>query len=157
MIPLSTASKQDWRTPRYVYEYACLRWGDRLIDMASDGTDSLCPRCVVGADPSAPPPVEQWLARWWCNPPWRYTARWVSRALWAAGMGRAGVLLLRADPSTRYFAELATRGRIVLLTPRVAYGGADGRSPPCGSMLVSIGDTAGIELVRLDPPCEATP
>jgi hypothetical protein len=160
MIPLSTTSDQGWQTPEHVYDYARSRWGAHEIDMCAAGaTISLC-QAFVGPEGRTiyePPPIERWLDCWWCNPPWGATKQWTRRAIEALHHGRSGTLLVRADLSTEWAYELYLRGRIVVLTPRVAYvTGGRASSAPCGSMLVRLepglltSADKGVQIVRLE-------
>jgi hypothetical protein len=160
MLPLSTRSKQDWRTPQYVLEYARNRFGHLSIDMAATKENAVVPEWCEGEDEKKPPHFSLWKQDFWCNPPFAQSKIWVTAALLAAEKGRTGTLLLRADLGAEYSLRLYEAGAvIVVLTPRVAYESSEKEltSPSFASMLVRTyrpfyRGSGKIEIVKLQPP-----
>src|SRR3990167_10884574 len=75
-----------------------------------------------------------WKDKTFVNPPYSDPLPWVRRAIYENLRGKTIVLLLRADTSTRAFAELQNHGAIFLwINGRLKFG--TGKSAPFPSML----------------------
>lgn len=119
--------KDDWRTPASVYEPLDQEFGFDL-DAACTSMNRLAPRghqIDLGQDglvlPWGPGPT-------WCNPPYSGVRPWVEKAAAEAHRAQAIVLLIPADPSTRWWARfIADRAdEVRFIRHRVRFQTPDG-------------------------------
>jgi phage N-6-adenine-methyltransferase len=141
-LPLSTVSKQDWCTPRWIFEAVQARLGVTFgLDVAASAQNTLCERYYDGAAMSDGL-VNSWAygSFWaWCNPPYRRIMPWVEKALTETLEHEvSSVLLLPARLETTWYAKAAPYVLTHVITPRLAFEGGDGTAPPHGSMLLIV-------------------
>jgi phage N-6-adenine-methyltransferase len=125
------ATKDDWRTPRRVFQ----AWNSRFwfdVDCAADRDNALC----AGFMAKQPSPDEGYegnalLDTWrpgksfWMNPPFSEAAKFARVAIRNAELARAVVVLVPSATDTRYWMSLAnsatevwmSRGRIKFVNP----------------------------------------
>lgn len=140
-LPLSTVSKQDWRTPRWFFEAVQARLGVTFgLDVAASAANTLCGSCFydghLGNGLLSPWTNDAWN---WCNPPYRHILPWVEKALMECHEhGASSVVLLPARLEARWYTAAAPYVKTQVVTPRLAFEGGDGTSPPHGSMLLIV-------------------
>lgn len=141
VIPLSTESKQDWRTPKWFFMDVQNYLGVRFeLDVAASADNALCPRFFDGTLPERDGLVAHWDAREvWCNPPYKDITPWVEKAVYESLQRRtSSVLLLPARLETNWYRSIAPLAWTKIITPRLPFEGGSGNSPPHGSMLLII-------------------
>lgn len=134
-IPLSVQSKQDWQTPRWLFKRLAERYPFTL-DAAATAENALCPKwCVEGTE------FDGLKAPWdlftYCNPPYKSIKPWVDKAAYEADeRGVTSVLLLPARLETSWYFLYHRFAMTEIITPRLAFEGGEGTSPPHGSLLL---------------------
>lgn len=125
--------RDEWRTPRWLFEWAVWRWGPFDIDLAASERNALCATYLT-RELDALSPECCWHARarlGWCNPPYSDVRPWIERAIAEAEVyGFASTWLIPAFRGDVYHAELTQRyaTEIVLIAPRVAFLRPDGQA-----------------------------
>jgi len=108
MIPLSTKSRQTWRTPERFYDYCAFRFGPFTLDAAADKHNTKCERFYGEADNGL---EQSWAGhKVWCNPPYARGSAdaWLAKALRELKEnGTESCVLLPANTSAKWFHEIA--------------------------------------------------
>lgn len=92
-------SRQDWRTPRDLFDQLDAEFGFTL-DAAASANNALCDRFYTAEDDAL---VQPWEGTVFCNPPYVRIAPWVEKAATAARQGATVVLLIPASTGTAYW------------------------------------------------------
>lgn len=126
--------RDEWRTPAWLYAWAVERFGPFDFDLAASDANALCDRYFTRREDSL---RQGWCAhasRAWCNPPYSDVRPWIEKAIDEAQSGLASTWLIPAFRGDVYHAEHTQRyaAEIVLISPRVAFIGADGK-PKAGN------------------------
>lgn len=152
MIPISTVSKQDRRTPMWLRRRLCLDSYD--LDAAANGSNHVCP---VWFGPGGV--EEDALSADWgkyrhifCNPPYQRKTKdypgiggWLAKGKEAAERGSYVVFLLPANTGTNWFHDYVPFAITELLAPRIAFETSEGvptNSPPHASMFMRFSPSA---------------
>lgn len=146
MIPLSTKSRQDYRTPQWLWRVLDDKFRPTL-DAAADASNTLCRRWFGPGSDTPDALIAEWRSkRIFCNPPYANTRggirAWLDRghAGIQSGVAELVVFLLPANTTgTHWFRLYAPQSRVIFLSPRVAFEDRYGRkvpSPPHASMLL---------------------
>jgi len=124
-------------TPKELFGWIEGQCGSFEQDVAATKKNALCPYWI---DRETDGLTTDWMNRWFCNPPYSNIEDWIAQAGAQAAAGRTGVMLVRSDTSTIWWAsafDMATQ--IVFLRPRVRYfspAGLQLGSPNFGSALI---------------------
>ena len=79
-----------------------------------------------------------WLGSVWCNPPYSKPAPWVAKCEAHARTGASVLLLLKVDPSTKWFAGIWRADVRVFFSSRLKFEGyGEGRAAPFPSVLAT--------------------
>ena len=102
-----TASRDLWRTPRFVFDYYDKRF-NFWCDLAASESNTFCDEYYSEQDHSAFEAKKTDFAmggNTWCNPPYSDIGPWVDLCVrLSRETGRVFVMLLPADTSVRWFA-----------------------------------------------------
>jgi hypothetical protein len=102
-----------------------------LMGMYDDWFDP----CPLNPNPSIDGLGIDWKDKTYVNPPYSNIRPWVTKAISEAKKGNRIVMLLPADVSTKYFADLMTAGaHVAFFHGRLKFSSY--KSPAWGSMLV---------------------
>lgn len=128
----------NWRTPRYVFDWLARRYAFE-VDLAASRENALCAAWLTPADDAL---GVDWHAHWlvgWCNPPYSDPAPWLAKAREEACSGFTTVLLVPTPNGERHFGahvfDVATE--VIFITGRLAFLGADGE-PVAGNRAGSV-------------------
>lgn len=146
-------SFQAWRTPDSIFEALNLELGPFGLDAAADADNT---RCLLYLDESRDALCD--TTRWstgspdgtvWCNPPYRKVMAWLKRARLAVAMGecRRVVLLLNAEPGTKWFNLAVLEHEVQLFAGRVKFDlppGMKNQRRPAKSQCVVIVEKDGL-------------
>lgn len=121
----------EWRTPLDLYRVLDDEFGFEL-DAACSTENLLAPRGLC-RDRAANGLVEAWMRRTWCNPPYSNVRPWLIKARVEADRGNTSVLLIPADPSTRWWRDLVARyaSEVRFLVGRPKFRRPDGSRHDC--------------------------
>lgn len=131
----------DWRTPPWLYRWACDRWGTPAVDLAASEANHLAPLWYGRGSPFGEDGLraDVGMELAWCNPPFSDIGPWVELC-----SRRPSIMLLPANRTEQPWWGLAVAcaTEIVWLRPRVAYIdplGAGRSSPAFASVLLLFG------------------
>ena len=138
MVPQSTTSKQDWRTPLWVFEgFDSL---DLTLDVAADRENKLY---NIFFDEESDALKQEWKRNFWCNPPYRYAGKFLEYGIMQANLyGLTGVFLLRVPSiGCNWWLKTAPFCLTVPISPRIHF--VDPQNPekdtaPHGSMFMIV-------------------
>jgi site-specific DNA-methyltransferase (adenine-specific) len=131
-----TSSRDDWETPRAMFDALNARYGFTL-DPASTDENAKCARHYTAADDGL---AQDWAGEVvWLNPPYgRNIAAWMRKASAEAARGAQIVALVPARTDTAWFHDyVKPYARVEFLRGRVKFerGGVAGTAAPFPSML----------------------
>lgn len=136
-----SSSRDDWETPRDLFDRVDSIWHFELDAASSDG-NALCELHYTKEQDGL---KQEWGGlRVWCNPPYgRKIGKWVEKA-WRESRenGAIVVMLLPARTDTRWFHDYCSKAdEIALLKGRLRFtlNGIRQNSAPFPSMLVRFG------------------
>lgn len=153
---ITTGGKQDWQTPRWLFDHLADVWPFAL-DAASTHENSLLPWHYTEYEdglrlPWAPTTPEAFraiggpcLSGWtFCNPPFKQLALWTQKARAEQLAGCYSVLLAPSlGTCSAWYKAVEDYCHTWLVRPRIAYVGP-GSNPNGQTMLLEFGpDTAG--------------
>jgi len=126
------ASRQDYRTPAYLFSEITARFGPFDIDLAASEGNALC---VDYFDAEADALTQEWRGRCWCNPPYKDIAPWIYKAVHSVHVSKSSrrvVMLLPARLGTDWFKWASMWGVIHRISGRVKFELETGpvKSPP---------------------------
>lgn len=141
--------KNDKRTPWWFFEQCQARYGRFLVDVAAHQENHLCRVWLGPGSPSgedALDTAQRWGPSNWCNPPYGPVGtipKWIQRTRYERDVfGARTLMLLPADTSTVWFADVERYEQIELVRFRLAFTASDGstkgNSAKFGSVLVHI-------------------
>lgn len=105
-----SSAKQDWRTPRWLFDrlHAEFRF---TLDAAANEENALCERYFTETDDAL---SHAWTGRFFLNPPYgRGVGQWVRYAweqVYVHGHADIGVVLIASRTDTRFWHQYALRG-----------------------------------------------
>ena len=70
-------SRQDWRTPPWLFKLLNEKFGFFMLDAAATGDNSLC---NVFLDKEFDGLVQNWMDPTFCNPPFKNFGHWMEKA-----------------------------------------------------------------------------
>lgn len=155
-------SGQNWRTPKYLFDWCVEMFGPFDIDAAADDDNHLCSEYWTPKDNAL---KQDWNDKLiFCNPPFNKARYFAAKARNASVKSNARIcMVLPAATSSWYFHDVMDRDAAdcYLIIPRVRFvdpGGNDRQSPPGGVMVMSFHPEASgkILAVRLTPDGRAT-
>ena len=144
--------RDEWRTPRYIFDYMHRRLGFE-IDLAATPGNALCDRFFTAEDDGL---AHSWRSRarvGWCNPPYSRsrTPAFMQHAIDEARAGFTTCLLIPACNGMTVWRDLVfgVASEVIEICGRITYIRPDGgaaASPQFGSSLViyrghDLGDT----------------
>lgn len=138
-------SFQEWRTPHEVFSTLNAAFGPFGLDAAADEQNAKC-LSYLGEKENALSLDTKWLSATgnvWCNPPYRKVLDWVERADVAVQRDECArvVLLLNAEPGTKWFNRAVLNHEVQLFQGRVKFDlppGMTNRRRPAKSQCVVI-------------------
>lgn len=127
--------RDEWRTPAWLYAWAVARFGPFDFDLAASDDNALCDRYFTIRDDALTRSWRAVASRAWCNPPYSDVRPWIEKAIDESQSGVASTWLIPAFRGDVYHAECTQHyaSAIVLISPRVAFIGADGK-PKAGNV-----------------------
>lgn len=159
---LFSSAKQDWTTPRWLFDQLDAEFHFTL-DAAASPENALCPHYYTEADDALRQP---WTGRVWINPPYgRATGQWVRKAfesVYGAGKGPQTtwadcvVMLVAARTDTAWWHDYAMRGsEIRLIRGRLKFGESPNSAPfPSAILVFTPGGNGPTTIQSLCPPRE---
>jgi len=132
-----TSKKQDWRTPKEVFDFLNRRFNFTL-DACADSNNALCKNYYSKEDSCL---SHGWSGAVFMNPPYgREIIRFTRKAILEHISGcKKIVCLLPARTDTKWFYEIAAHAEeIVFLSGRLRF--SEGGSAPFPSVIVILGD-----------------
>lgn len=117
MVPQSVGSKQNWRTPSWIFK----GMNDVIpftLDAAADKDNALVKDHYF--DTGSDALRQQWHGNVWCNPPYRIAGRFVAHGLQQVKQFGSTVVFLLRIPSigANWYVNAAPQALTVLITPR---------------------------------------
>ena len=131
---LFTSDRDDWETPKKVYDLYNRRYHFKL-DAAASAHNT---KAEFYFDKEIDSFTQDWYKykTVWLNPPYgRGVLQWVRKAYIEAMNGALVVMLLAARTDTKWFHEYCVKGEIHFIRGRLKFGGAKDAAP-FPSMLV---------------------
>lgn len=112
-------SFQCWRTPRLLGKNLVEEYGLEC-DIAADENNALCP---IFVDEETNGLSLEWTVPIWCNPPYRYTKRWLNKAYEEVDSGRCplAVFLVPASIGVDWFKVAYSRCFIWVFDERIKF------------------------------------
>jgi len=108
-------SRDDWRTPRWLFDVLDAEY-HFAIDVAADDHNALCDEYYARADWAQ---TLRWDKTWWCNPPYSIKESFIAAAERSAA---GGVLLLPASTDTLWWhGTYVVATHVALLRGRVQF------------------------------------
>lgn len=115
-----TKESDNWKTPKWLMRHFGRHY-DPCPSIIEPGIDGL---------------IDGWYSPAYCNPPYSQPGKWVDKALEQQKKGVDIVMLLRVDPSTRWYKKLVEAGaHFFYCNERLKFSESKG-SPNFASMLV---------------------
>lgn len=132
-----SSNRQDWATPRAVFQYLDERYGPLDLDAAASQENTKCARFWTEADDALTKP---WTGRVFCNPPYKFAADFIQHGIREVQAGRAEVIvfLVPARPCSVWWREAYEHADEVLaLSGRITFDGASAPAsfPSCAIVL----------------------
>lgn len=141
-------SRDEWRTPAWLFRLAEDRFGPYVLDVAANGENSLCGRFYSLEDDGV---SQEWVDGTWCNPPYSNITPWVNRAIEQSV--RTTLLIPTPNGESRDLKVLTTSSEIVFFQERIAFinpdTGVAQKGNPRGSVLVHFDDATKCGSPRL--------
>jgi phage N-6-adenine-methyltransferase len=118
--PWLPMSKQDWKTPKWLFEALSGTFGPFVLDAAASKANALCSEFF---DEETNGLLQPWGAGpTWVNPPFNSMDKWVDKAIEEAHEGAKAVMLGPANVSTRWFHRALSSGATILIPDlRIAF------------------------------------
>lgn len=139
MAYIDTAIRQDWRTPRQLFNSLDREFHFGL-DAAADESNTLCDHYLSREQNGL---IASWAGHGavWCNPPYGVKlSQWIHKAHYENKKHDLTiVLLLPARTDTAWFHKIALKHEIRFLPGRLKFDDRAGRAP-FGSMLLIMKD-----------------
>ena len=150
---LFSSARQDWTTPRWLFDRLHAEFGFTL-DAAATPENALCPRYWTRAEDAL---QQTWTGDVFVNPPYsRTVGGWVHRGFEMAYDGAADlvVMLLASRTETEWFQSCAMRGaEIRFIKGRLHYGGSKNAAPfPSVVLVFDRHKRHPVAVSTLDPP-----
>lgn len=138
--------RDEWRTPPFVFAWACERYGKHDIDLAATEGNALC---LLWRDKAENALDLRWRAAFgdplnaWCNPPYSKRAPWLEKAAAEWARGQRSTWLIPAPNGEDYWRHVfGIAEEIVFIQGRLSY------LTPAGKPMQ--GNRFGSVLVRYD-------
>lgn len=133
--------RQDWMTPKPLFERIAEAFGGFDIDAAASSENSLCEKFFSAEENAL---NQTWSGKVWCNPPYNNIEAWLEKATTEAVFNVTTVFILppRTDSGWFHRYALSTHAEIAWIRGRVAFVDPTGnmRSGPQGpSFLLGFG------------------
>lgn len=113
-------SIQNWRTPRWLFDYADDTWGAFELDAAASDDNALCARYNTATTSAADSLSTYATANSiWCNPPFAHVGKFV-RELSNPAYRRV-VMLVPANYTSGWYLDTRRHWSAYLLAPRINY------------------------------------
>lgn len=147
--------RHDFRTPRFVFEYASKRWGPFNLDAAANAENALCSTYYTERDDALLQLWEGWV---WCNPPYckRLKPKFFKKALDEIASGRCELVcfLVPASTANRDFFSMVEAGAdITFIVGRLNFHGPFVKNKggaTFGSALIRLPGSGKIDFVKRD-------
>jgi len=113
-----------YETPPEFFNWCSKEFGPFDLDVCASDENHKCKRYFTIKDNGLSYKNSWESDTFWCNPPYSKPLPWVQRAVAVTGndIARRGVMLLKLDPSTRWYALVEDFAKhIVLLAPRLQF------------------------------------
>ena len=147
-------ANDEWETPRGLFERLAAEFGPFDLDAAATAENALCDRYITGEQDGLRQPWHIYATRVWCNPPYSRGAidQWVQKGYEESLAGCRVVMLVKADPSTRWWRQWANRAALrIELGQRVRFGQggqAGTECPPWPSAVLVFDEALRVPQVR---------
>ncbi|MEE9481176.1 MAG: DNA N-6-adenine-methyltransferase [Kiloniellales bacterium] len=114
------ARRDDWETPRWLFEWCEAVWGPFHLDVAASEDNAKVPVYLTKRDGAL---LAQWAHSNWCNPPFSLASAFAERAAFFAERGQCSLLVLPAATGSQWFHRnvFAEAAELVFLCGRVAF------------------------------------
>ena len=119
-----SSKRQDWATPRHIFDECNRRFGFEL-DVCATVENAKCDRFFTEDDNGL---AQEWTGVCWMNPPYNDIKRWIHKAYQSSLEGATVVCLVPARPGSKWW-QIAERGEIELCRGRIKFEGADSPAP----------------------------
>lgn len=139
---LRTEGRQDWRTPKWLFDRLNDDYGPFTLDVAASHDNALCAKYFTKEDDAL---TKVWPSTWFCNPPFAKIEPWVAHA---KKQPASGVMLVPANiVHTTWFWQVWNESfEIVIVRPRVAFIHPETGLPKKGAM-------GGVALLKFGYAC----
>lgn len=116
------ASRQDWRTPRWLFDQLNAEFRFDL-DLAASHDNYLCPHYYTESHDAL---TRRWAPySCWCNPPYKRLGPWVQKAYDESRKGATVVMLLPASTDSRWYHDIIQpHAEVRFLRGRLKFEGA---------------------------------
>ena len=125
-----------WATPQEFFDRLNSEFNFQT-DVCANDENAKCEKYFTAQDDGL---SKQWQGSCWMNPPYgRHIGAWMKKAFEESKSGSTVVCLVPARTDTKWFHNIACKGKILLLKGRVKFidpENSDKNSPPFPSMLV---------------------
>lgn len=131
-----TDARDEWRTPRFVFDYMARRFNFRL-DVAATNENKLCNSWYTREHDAL---KQDWhLYPAWCNPPYSKLDPWLAKAVEEAGRGCTTVMLLPTPSGEERWGRWLydTASEVIFINGRLAFLDSGGK-PRAGNNRGSI-------------------
>lgn len=147
--------RHDFRTPKFVFEYASQMWGPFDLDAAANAENALCSTYHTERDDSL---LQEWNGWVWCNPPYckRLKPKFFKKALDEIAVGRCKLVcfLVPASTANREFFRLVEAGAdITFIVGRLNFHGPYTKNKSgatFGSALIRLPGSGIIDFIKRD-------
>lgn len=117
----------EWRTPKWLFQWANQTFGPFQIDVAASNGNHLCEEWFTRENSALDRP---WTGKCWMNPPYSHGNLWefCQKAFMETDRGNADLVfgLLKDDRSTKWYWNFVKPCTIEIVPPkRIAFEGAD--------------------------------
>lgn len=114
--------RDTWRTPIYIFEYACKIIGGIDFDTACNFDNSLAKPIFESID-SMDALHCKWSGKCWCNPPYSNIKPWIKKAIESDAIT---VMLIPSPNGESYYSELIANSHEIAIQGRISFIGEDG-------------------------------
>lgn len=139
------AERDEFRTPPWLYAWACNEWGPHTIDLAATPDNALCSEFYTKQDNALTQPWGDGgpLSQAWCNPPYSDLNPWLERATSMPGDFPSVTMLLPAPQGASWISYLEHASELVFIVGRVSFIRPNGKP--------ATGNTGGSIFARFVP------
>lgn len=114
-------SKDDWRTPKWLFDWCESRYGEFVLDAAADDTNHLCEEYLTKETNALEFPWHQVGTNVFCNPPYSNILPWLEFATNELVLGVSSTFILPPPNGTKWAYYLNYASELVHIIGRVGF------------------------------------